>query len=140
MWNVSITPQHGIINKIIANITVSPPYLISTVYNTRCFPPDSLVICTAVLAAWLLIRCLALNARPIIAASNSTKGSPTVFDLSYCSGLKNDPGQQRLFDLVWISMESKKDVNSSTVVDFGLTPTSWTFVVTRDWIDLRTKL
>ena len=25
-------------------------------------------------------------------------------------------------------MESNKDVNFSTVVDFGLTPTSWTFV------------
>ena len=45
-----------------------------------------------------------------------------------------------MFNLVWLLMESKKDVNSSTVVDFGLTPISWTFVGTRDWRDLRTKL
>ena len=37
-------------------------------------------------------------------------------------------------------MYSKKDVNFSTVVDFGLTPTLWTFFVTRDWRDMRKKL
>ena len=36
-------------------------------------------------------------------------------------------------------MESKKDVNLSTVVDFSLTPKLWTSVGTRDWRDLRTR-
>ena len=67
-------------------------------------------------------------------------GCPKTLYLSGCSGLKNYLGQQRLFNLVWLSMESKKDVNFSTVLDFGLTSTLWTFVGTRYWRDLRTKL
>ena len=133
MWNVSVTPQHSIINKHHRNIPVSLPYFISTYYNTKC----RLGVRTAVLSAWLLSCCLVFNARSTIAASGSTMGYPIIFDLSDCGGLKNDPGQQHLFNLVWLSMDSKKDVNSSTVVDFGLTRTLWTFVGTRDWIYLR---